>query len=277
MIRRVSIKDYTEQCDIVDGFHTGLWLPNKRPDVYPSVSEVVPTLDVEAVKRFCANPEISPPTVRFPPKKMMRSQGQHNSCAGYAAAGALTQSRIAVGLPYVHLSGEFIYSLCNGGRDRGAPTELTWEKMEEVGIAPESEVEHGSYLWRQMSESARRLAGQYKGWGCHRIDTQLEIATALIQGMICVVVVHASRSYRQLNSRGVRGRSPGRGNHAVILNGLRMSPTGEIEFHEWGSWGLQNGIDGCAWVTWADHLEGPVQRHAFYAISNASGSLSLAA
>jgi hypothetical protein len=274
MIRRVSPKDYTEQCDVVDGFHTGLWLPNKRPEVYPSVSEVVPTLDAESVKRFCASPEMSSPLLRFPPKKMMRNQGQHNSCAGYAAAQALTQTRVAVGLPYVQLSGEFIYSLCNGGRDRGAPTELTWQKMEEVGIAPESMVEHGSYLWRQMSESARKAAEGFKGWGCHRVDSLLELATAIINGFICVVVVHVSRSYRQLDSRGVRGRSPGRGNHAVIVNGIRISPTGKIEFLEWGSWGLENGIDGCAHITWDGHLEGPVQRHAFYAVSNASGSLA---
>jgi hypothetical protein len=276
MIRRVSLADYIEQNDMVDGLRTGLWLPRKRPEVYSSVATAIKILDLETIKRLIASPERTPAIERFPAKVWIRNQGRRGSCAGYAAAGALSRCRVASGLPFQMLSGEFIYSMCNGGRDMGSPTELTWQKIEEVGAAPEELVQHESYLWRQMSEAARKAAARFKAWECFRIDSALEMASALLANFFIVAVVHASRGYRSVDARGVRGRSAGRGNHAIGVQDVRLSPDGQLEFNEVGSWGLQNGVDGYAWLTWGGHFDSTVQGHAFYAISNTSGDLSLA-
>jgi len=206
MIRRVSLDDYIEQDDIVDGLRTGLWLPRKRPEVYPSVATAIKILDLETIKRLIASPERTPAIERFPAKVWIRNQGRRGSCAGYAAAGALSRCRVASGLPFQMLSGEFIYSMCNDGRDMGSPTELTWQKIEEVGAAPEELVQHESYLWRQMSEAARKAAARFKAWECFRIDSALEMASALLARSISFANLG---SEKQLSSSSHSSRAAG--------------------------------------------------------------------
>src|SRR3954452_14615102 len=47
-------------------------------------------------------------------------QASHGQCVGYAAAAGLMLSRDELGMDFELLSGSFIYSQINGGRDAGS-------------------------------------------------------------------------------------------------------------------------------------------------------------
>lgn len=264
--------DYEHQADVVDGYHTGLWCPKSRPDYFPSVSNEIKIMDTVTANRLIASPERTPARERFPAEKWMMNQGRRSSCTGFATAGILSRARVMSGLEFLLLSGEWIYSLINSGRDAGSPLEWAWKKIQEVGAARRSLVEPQSFLYRSMSAEARADAANHKGFECFRIDTEMEMVSAILMNMLVVACVHVGGGYRSLDKRGVRGASRGRGNHAIGLQDVRLSPEGRYEFDEVGSWGRGNGQDGYAWLTWDGHFDSTVERHAFYAIPCVSGN-----
>jgi len=272
-VRRYHPKDYIEQDAVIDGQRTGLWLPRKRPEVYPSVSTEIKIMDTVTANRLIQSPERTPARERFPAKTWIRNQGGRGSCTGYGTAGVFSRVRVMLGLPFVMLAGEFIYSMINGGRDRGSPLEAAWEKIEEVGAAPESMVQHESYLWKSMSAEAKSAAANFRGFECFRIDSEMELVSSILSNFLVVACVHVSRSYKSLDSRGVRGASSGGGNHCIGIQDVFLSPDGEYELDEIGSWGLGNGQNGYARLTFKRHLRSTIQRHAFYAIRGASGPI----
>jgi hypothetical protein len=256
--------------DIIDGDYTGLTVPETRPMDFLAFRSVNNILSRDQIRQIVSHPDRTPARQRFPAKQWIRNQGRRGSCQGYATAWALARARVLAGLPFVPLSGEFIYSLSNGGRDAGSPLIDGMKKIQEVGTCREDLVRHESYLYRDMSQEARSDAANHKGFECYRVDDESELASGLALGFMGVVCVHASSGYKRLNSRGVRGASRGRGNHAVGVQDVRIGPDGEFEFDEVGSWGLSNGQDGYAYLTWDDHLEAPNQYHANYLIRAAS-------
>lgn len=255
---------------IIDGHYTGLLIPDRRPETFSAYRTSQPILSKDQIRQIVTHPDRSPARIRFPSKQFIRNQGRRGSCNGYAGAWALARARVAAGLPFVPLSGEYLYSLINGGRDSGSMLDDGMHALQEKGIARESLVKHESYLFNEMSAEARADAPNFKGFECYRADDESELASGLALGFVGVVAVHASRSYQQLDSRGVRLASSGPGNHAVGVQDVRISPTGELEFDEFGSWGLNNGQDGCAWITWLRHLQPTQEYHAFYLIRAAT-------
>lgn len=258
--------------DIIDGDYTGLTVPETRPMDFPAFRSLNKILTRDQIRQIVSNPDRTPARQRFPAKQWIRNQGRRGSCQGYATAWALARVRVLAGIPFVPLSGEFVYAQTNGGRDAGSPLIAGMKKIQEVGTCREDLVKHESYLWRDMSQEARSDAVNYRGFECFRVDDESELATGLALGFIGVVCVHASSGYKRLNSRGVRGASRGRGNHAVGVQDVRLGPDGEFEFDEVGSWGRSNGEDGYAWITWDDHLETPNEYHANYLIRAATDS-----
>jgi len=258
--------------DIVDGCYTGLTVPAERPADFPAFRSLNKILTRDQIRQIVTHPDRTPARQRFPAAQWIRNQGRRGSCQGYATAWALARVRVMAGLPFVPLSGEFVYAQTNGGTDSGSPLIAGMKKIQEVGTCREDLVKHESYLWRDMSQAARDDAKNYRGFECFRVDDESELATGLALGFIAVVCVHASGNYRRLDARGVRGASRGRGNHAVGAQDVRLSPDGEFEFDEVGSWGRSNGQDGYAWLRWEDHLEVCNQYHANYLIRAASDS-----
>jgi len=258
------------QFEIIDGNYTGLLVPKQRPMTFAAYRQTQQVLSKDQIRQIISNPDRTPARVRFPSEQFIRSQGRRGSCNGYAGAWALARARVAAGLPFVPLSGEYLYSLINGGRDSGSMLDDGMVALQEKGVARESLVKHESYLYREMTDQARKDAVNHKGFECYRADDESELASGLAYGFIGVVAVHANRSYQGLDSRGVRGKSLGPGNHAVGVQDVRISPDGEFEFDEFGSWGRKNGQDGCAWLTWSKHLRSTIENHVFYLIRAAS-------
>lgn len=260
--------------EIVNGFCTGLQLPDVRPETFAAFRASNQILSRDQIRQILANPDRTPARARFPAATWIRNQGRRGSCNGYAGAWALTRARVNAGLSFVPLSGEYLYSLINDGYDRGSMLDRGMQAILEKGVAREDLVRHESYLFRDMSQEARADAANHKGFECYRVDDESEIATGLALGFVGVVAVHANSSYQRLDSRGVRGTAIGPGNHAVGVQDVRIGDDGDFEFDEVGSWGRRNGQDGYAWLTWKQHLRSTVERHAFYLIRATSDPLN---
>lgn len=256
--------------DICNGNSTGLRVPSVRPTGYPAYRTQQPVLSRDQIRQVISNPDRTPARERFPAGLWIRFQGRRGSCAGYAGAWALARARVMAGLPFVPLSGEFLYAATNGGRDAGSPLEDGMIAMQTRGVCREDLVKHETYQWSRVSQAAKDDAVNYKGFECYRADDESELASGLALGFTGVVAVQADSRYMQIDSRGVRNSSRGKGNHAVGVQDVRLSPTGEFEFDEVGSWGKGNGQDGYAWLVWSRHLASTAAYHAFYLIRAAS-------
>lgn len=256
-----------------DGNYTGLIVPDSRPEVYAPYRASETVLSKDQIKQVVENPDRTPARARYP-KTWRRSQGRRGSCAGYAGALALGIARFNAGLPYIPLSGEFLYALCNDGRDAGSQLLCGMQKMQSVGICKEELVPHEEYRLNRISEKAKADAANQKGFECYRVDDESELASGLALGFVGVVAVEASSNWQRLDSSGVSGYSQGRGNHAVCCCDVRVR-NNKFEFDIWNSWGSRFGQEGCTWNTWDSHFSTPNRYHAFYLIRAASGGEKL--
>jgi len=192
-------------------------------------------------------------------------QGQFGSCNGHAGAGALSRARVRRGLDYVKLSGAYLYSLINGGRDNGSLLEDGMAAMQSRGIASAAAVNPSQiYPSKYNKAQADAEAAQYKGFECYAVNTQQGLFSALASGFDCVVALCANNGFMQLDSRGVAQGGAGTLNHAVSTDGLWWD--GELIADGYNSWGLSYGIQGRMGLTWKQHFQYSYRDTTFYAI-----------
>lgn len=251
--------------DVVGNNFTGLLVPPEKPHSFRAYEQNQPMLSLSEIKKILADPNRTPARKRFASSMWIRSQGGRGSCNGYAGAWALARTRVMSGLPFQPLSGEYLYSQINGGRDQGSMLDDGMKSLMESGVALESLVKHESYLWSQMSEEARKSAKRFRAIECYTANTELGLASGLALGFVGVVAVHASNSWMRLDVDGISDPSRGPGNHAVCCQDVAWI-AGTLCFDIANSWGLSFGQQGCTYNTWKDHLATPNQYHAFYLI-----------
>jgi hypothetical protein len=251
--------------DIVGNHFTGLLVPAEKPSSFKAYEQNQPMLSISEIKRILADENRTPARKRFSAKLFIKNQGGRGSCNGYAGAWALARARIMAGLKFEALSGEYLYSMINGGRDSGSMLDDGMKALMEKGVALESLVQHESYLWSQMSESARQSANRFKAVECYTANTEIGLASGLALGFVGVVAVHATNSWMHLDANGISDPSRGPGNHAVCCQDVAVI-SDTLCFDIANSWGLSFGREGHAWNTWKNHLATPNQYHAFYLI-----------
>lgn len=246
-------------------FGLGLLVPTTRPLRCRPLSDSL-TLSFDAIRRILSNKERTPRRELFAGRDWIGNQGRYGSCNGYAGAKALEKSRVLRGLKHVKLSGEGLYAQINGGRDGGSMLDDGMEALEKNGCPTEATVKvREFYTPRTLPEAARHEMPRFKAADCFRIDTEIQLASAIAQDFMCVAAVHVGEAYQNLDRDGVRGASHGDGNHAIHCVDVRIVD-GEFQFDEAGSWDLDNGDQGYAWLTWRKHFISTVRNHAFYAI-----------
>lgn len=201
----------------------------------------------------------------FPPKDRVRNQGNRGSCNGYAAAKALEVAREKAGLERVELSGEYLYSRINGGRDNGSMLDDGMNELMKNGVAPFRPEHYEKYRPGNFTNDDKERAKEFKALECHGVKTENELAEALALGYVCVIAVHASNNYMKIDRSGVCGKSLGPGNHAEYAADIRIK-NGEFQFLKYGSWGTDIWKNGAGWITWKDHLRESARNHYFYAI-----------
>jgi len=197
----------------------------------------------------------------------IKDQKSHGSCNGFAGASALSRSRVRRGLDRVDLSGAYLYSLINGGQDRGSMLDDGMNTIQQRGIAPESLVAWDQIYPRQYDRAkADAEAGKYKGWECYAVKTLPGLWTALAAGWDCVVAVHAGDNFMRAGVNGVVGVENGPGNHAVAADGVYYSDrAGQLVACGVNSWNTAYGVEGRMGLTEA-HFRQTMQHHVFYAI-----------
>lgn len=196
------------------------------------------------------------------------SQGNAGSCNGHAGAGALSRARVRRGLSQITLSGAYLYSLINGGRDSGSMLEDGMAAMQSRGIATVATVPPTSiYPSRYDKAKADAEAARFKGFECYAVNTQQGLFSALASDFDCVVALCANNAFMQLDSRGVAQGGNGQLNHAVAADGLWWDR--ELIADGYNSWGTGFGISGRMGLTWNQHFQYSYQDTTFYAIRSA--------
>lgn len=170
------------------------------------------------------------------------NQRSHGSCVGFATAGAAMKLRFGMGQTLQRLSGAFVYSFINGGRDQGASIGEALD-VARNGICLESEADWDAIYPSRIPSSARETAKRFQAEEIYRVDTWSECCTALQMGFAVVYAVMVGGSFDRLDSDGVIGLDRGPGNHAVHAFGMTKSAGGvwlAEGFNSWGpTWGDQ--------------------------------------
>lgn len=200
----------------------------------------------------------------------IKDQDGIGACQGYASASCIERCRHAAGQMYVELSGDFAYSLVNGGQDRGSALSAGLKAAAEVGYAPASAVKRWEYRKSRMPREAFDLAKRFKGLEGYRVNTELELASALVQNFYAVVATHAGRGYGSMDRYGVSKGGNGRGNHAVCIDDVYYdTQMGGFKFDQPNSWATRWGDNGRIFLTWDRQLRTTSRYHSFYVFPSA--------
>jgi C1A family cysteine protease len=198
----------------------------------------------------------------------IKDQESLGSCNGFAAAGALQRALWLAGRDKENLSGEFLYSQMNGGRDAGSMLDDGMKLIKDVGAPPYKDRHRLKYKSSDFTPEDFRDANERKAFEVLGVDTELELAEGLAKGAVGVVAVHANNSFMKLDKNGIAGGANGPGNHAVLVDDVTIKD-GMLCFDHANSWGLNYGDQGRAYLTWDKHLKQPNQYHYFYLITAA--------
>lgn len=199
--------------------------------------------------------------------KFVKNQRSRSSCNGFSNAAAVAKTRHLRGQEWVALSGAFAYSQMNGGRDDGSTLDDGMEVCQRIGIAPES---FGGWdrIWKQdYGNDAYEAARRFKVEEALVINSDLELASAILCDYIPVVAVHVGSDFDSAGTDGVSRGGAGVGNHSIHLDGFKWSESLNcLIYDNEGSWGAGWGDQGRIFLTWERHLRSCRQYHQFFAV-----------
>lgn len=255
---------------IIDGkeFGTGLMTPPKRPLTFRPLSSAIRPLSKQTIAQWIADPRRTPSSKLFPPDRFIADQGPRGSCNGHAAAKALEKNRVLLGMKHVSLSGSCLYSHVSGGRDNGSMLDDGMEALMKIGTCSWDRFPVEEYRQDRMSGEAWAECELYQARECYRLDTEIDMASALVSNFMVVVAVHAGRNFMRLDATGLAGSDSGNGNHACNVSDVAIV-NGELRFRLDNSWGLSYGDNGSCWTTFRRHYARTIKVHAFYAVRSA--------
>lgn len=193
------------------------------------------------------------------------NQGPYGSCNGFAAANALTRAMYLGGKTDVQmLSGSFVYSFINGGRDQGSMLEDGLAAIQKYGTVPLTDCPP-SYIYRDKTKQFDAAAKKNRAVDCYAVQTIQGLRTAGAAGFPIIVAVHVGPTWDRLDSRGISGVDNGPGNHAVCCDDMLLLPDGTEVFDNIMDWGVQHGVQGKSYLT-LGHFKQTFSNHVFYAI-----------
>lgn len=230
---------------------------------FAAFESAFPLLDDADIRKLMTDSNRPPRRAIFS-AEWIQNQRSHGSCNGYAGAAALSRSRWLRGIyDNLILSGAYLYSKMNGGRDNGSMLDDGMHAVEKYGCAPELLVPWNQIYPRDQSPTADMEASKHKGLSCYAVESLQGLRSALALGFPCIVAVHAGGRFSTLNS-GVCGVDSGSGNHAVMVDDLVVRGS-EFLYDMANSWGLDFGEFGRGFLTEA-HFAQTMKYHSFYAI-----------
>lgn len=250
----------------------GYLVPKSKPNLFTALGDAVKTLSVDEIRKIIDDPAYKSGRNLFPPD-WTKDQNGRGACNGYAEAAALERNRVRRGQDHIRLSGDFAYSLMNGGQDRGSMLADGMRGMMQFGDCTEETVKkHGlvhEYRKNRFPQECFTEAARFKGFECYRLDTEAELYTALALGFDCVVAVQAGGS-GGLDRNGIVQWGNGMGNHAVCVDGLVYdTQLGGFKVDMQNSWAIRWGDNGRCYLTFDRQLRVSIRTADFYATRSA--------
>lgn len=160
--------------------------------------------------------------------KFILDQRSSSGCSGWSAAHLLMRLRAMRGMTFQRLSGAFIYSQINGGKDNGSVIVQAGETLQKVGTCLEAEFDFPKIFNKDVPASARETAKRFKLLNHLTCDTFDEAGTAIQMGFMVQFPVQVGSNFEKFDN-GFAGYAKGYGNHSVGADGMDFIA---------GKWGL---------------------------------------
>lgn len=191
------------------------------------------------------------------------NQKSTSGCVGFSAASAEMRSRDLRGLTYARLSGSYVYSWINGGRDQGANIVDSLNALQQHGTCLDSTCPVSS-IYRSQSKAGDAEAQRFKiGYGVAVTSSDQAscfdwVGSIIQQGAIAQFAIEVGNNFENFDANGVAGYAAGYGNHSVEGDGMiQINGVWYITMpNTWGPWGPWNN----GYVLLAEkHIMGVVQ------------------
>jgi hypothetical protein len=199
--------------------------------------------------------------------EFIKDQDGIGACQGYASASCIEKVRWLGGQDYVKLSGDFAYSLVNGGRDRGSQLANGFQAASDHGYCPEDTPGLRRWEFRKsnMPQAAFESAKRFRGFEGYYCETEQELYTALALGYVGVIATHVGGAYSRLDRHGISQGGNGVGNHAVCADDLVWNAQlGKLMIDSPNSWKTSWGDQGRCYYLFDQHLRQTIKNHRFY-------------
>lgn len=256
--------------EIIDKFgnvrRNGSW--NNRPGIVSSkrlFEDAHPMYTDDQIKTIISDPNRQASRITFD-KTWILNQGQFGSCCPTATAGALSRAMFRRGLAKLLLSGAYLYSKINGGRDSGSALEDALDAVQQFGIAPLSVVPPTEIYPRLQPQNADTEAAKHKALVAFPVATLGGLRSALAAFMPCITALQAGNNFQNLNADGVCGVDAGSGDHSVGTDDIKFV-NGVWLYDMFNSWDTTFGQDGRGYLT-NNHFASTFGTNTFFAIAS---------
>jgi hypothetical protein len=157
-------------------------------------------------------------------------QLQSSGCTGFSSAMVAAKVRYLLGQPWHKLSGAYLYSLINGGRDQGSNIGAALKALQTYGCCREEICDihqQFNYIYRANTKQFDGDAARFKAEVVvQRVETAEEAMIALQRGAVLEFAVKAFSGWGKLDSEGCLSFQPGGANHAVHADGCKKTSKG---------------------------------------------------
>lgn len=262
---KIVVSNGQEYVETADGHYgLGLQWPAVKTQIVPTLATMTPLLSIDEVKRIIEASDFKFGREHFD-DSWLTNQNGFGSCASYAGSSALAKARVLGGQARVDLSGDYLYSLVNGGRDAGSMLDRNMKAMMSQGVASKATVGLGGIYPRKYDKAkADAEARRFRGHELYAIPDEQSLATALALRIPTVIAIHVGGAWRKLDGDVLVGNS-GPGNHSEHLDDIRYNnQAGRFEFREGSSHARPY-----FWVYWSKHFAQTSRNHQFYAVPSA--------
>jgi hypothetical protein len=172
------------------------------------------------------------------------NQKSHGSCVGFAATGSMMRCRALAGQTFQRLSGAFVYSWINGGRDNGSSIGDSLDTLLKYGTCLESEADWDKIYPNRIPKTAYQTAYRFRCEEGYRADSFEEFMSGIQLGYIGVYAVMVGGSFDNLDGESICGFDRGSGNHAIASDGCYKSNSKGWCIDAYNSWGTNWGNNG---------------------------------
>lgn len=248
----------------------GLKMPPVKTQAFPTLATFTPVLSMQEVKKLAGRKSFEFGRKRFDTSWITYQNG-YGSCAAYAGASALAKARVLTGQERVDLSGDYLYSLVNRGRDSGSMLDDNMRALMERGVCRRETVPLGGiYRSKYNKTKADNEALRFRAHEAYAVPDEQSLATALVLNMPVVIAIHVTNSWRSFDRDDILAPANGPGNHCEHLDDLTWSDKhGCFLYRKATSHGANYSGDGYCWTTWDRHYKTPSRYHQFYAVPSA--------